>query len=67
MHCHRTSKTEAITSSVLIVIIPISLLLLVISVADLAEARYLPTRADESNVEALKDLIRGVSIERRAL
>lgn len=30
-------------------------------VSEPANARYLPTRADESDVEVLKDLIRGVS------
>lgn len=32
-----------------------------ISCSDTAEARYLPTRSDESELEVLRDLIKGVS------
>lgn len=58
---HLTSKAEVSASSVLLLLISASLVF-VVSRVDLAEARYLPTRADESSVEALKDLIKGVSI-----
>lgn len=45
--------------------IALAMLILALALAcgsELASARYLPTRADEADVEVLKDLIRGVSL-----
>lgn len=58
MSGHQVSK-QALAKSLAVILVVSALILS--STTNLTSARYLPTRADDSDVEVLKDLLREVS------